>query len=143
MSRRETTRRSLVGRPPLPLVALGCLGLALFVVPLAGLVEPAPEKAAAATRDPVDRSLRSGVSTLRRHWFGVAGVDQAIERPVHERSSDREHAPDLALGVEVLGDRKTVAGSFGENAEYDVFGGGQPRCRHGVAPSFKSLVRRL
>ena len=42
MSRRETTRRSPVGRPPLPLVALGCLGLALFVVPLAGLVGRVP-----------------------------------------------------------------------------------------------------
>jgi molybdate transport system permease protein len=42
MSRRDTTRRTTVGRPPTLLVVLGCLGLALFVVPLAGLVGRVP-----------------------------------------------------------------------------------------------------
>lgn len=42
MSRGESDRRTTVGRPPALLVILGCLGLALFVVPLAGLVGRVP-----------------------------------------------------------------------------------------------------
>lgn len=42
MSRQSARRRSAVGRPPALLVVLGCLGLAVFVVPFAGLVNRIP-----------------------------------------------------------------------------------------------------
>lgn len=42
MRPQSVRRRSTAGRTPVPLVVLGCLGLAVFVVPLAGLLGKVP-----------------------------------------------------------------------------------------------------
>jgi molybdate transport system permease protein len=42
LNRQPTSRRSRAGRPPVLLVVLACLGLAVFVVPLAGLLSRVP-----------------------------------------------------------------------------------------------------
>lgn len=60
MTSSRTRRRSRVGRPPALLVVLGCLGLALFVVPLLGLLSRVPwsELATLLTDDVVVDALR-------------------------------------------------------------------------------------
>lgn len=42
MNQRSASRRKVAGRPPAPLVVLGCLGLAIFVVPLVGIFGRVP-----------------------------------------------------------------------------------------------------
>jgi len=65
LNKRRTIRRSAPGRPPLLLVILGCVGLAIFVLPLVGLLGRVPWSALPSllSSDLVTDALRLSVIT--------------------------------------------------------------------------------
>ncbi len=89
------------------------------------LAKPTSKTTTPGRCDPMDDSLRPGVTGFGMRRLGQSGHDETIQCSIDERSTHREDPPHLAIRSEVPGDGESMCRAFGEEAKHRVLGQGE------------------
>jgi hypothetical protein len=85
-------------------------------------IQPPIESGPAVRRNSVHQAVRAGVARFGMPRLGQSGLDESIQRPIHQWPSDCDDPAQIALGRQLFGDGETVGGTASQDPQDGVLG---------------------